>query len=58
MMKSKSLLTEYNVFDNEKVTKIINDYDIFSDKNLLDELRRSILENIIDNKLMSDKPKE
>ena len=57
-MRNKSLLTEYNVLDNEKVTKIINDYEIFSDKNLLDELRRSILENIIDNKLISDKPKD
>ena len=57
-MRSKSLLTEYNVLDNDKTTKIINDYDVFSDKKLLDELRRSILENIIDNKLMSDKPKD
>ena len=57
-MKNKSLLTEYNVLDNDKGTKVINDYDIFSDKNLLDELRRKILENIIDNKVMNDKPKD
>ena len=57
-MKNKSLLTEYNVLDNDKGTKVINDYDVFSDKNLLDELRRKILENIIDNKVMNDKPKD
>ena len=57
-MKNKSLLTEYNGFEKEKVTPIISDYDVFSDKNLLDELRRNIIENIIDNKLMSDKPKD
>ena len=57
-MKSKSLLTEYNGFEKEKITPIINDYDVFSDKNLLDELRRNIIENIIDNKLISDKPKD
>lgn len=57
-MKNKSLLTEYNVLDNDKGTKVINDYEVFSDKNLLDELRRKILENIIDNKVMNDKPKD
>ncbi len=57
-MKNKSLLTEYNGLDKEKVTPIINDYEVFSDKNLLDELRRNIIENIIDNKLLSEKPKD
>ena len=57
-MKSRSLLTEYNVLNNEKETPIINDYDVFSDKNLLDELRRKVIENIIDNKLMTDKLKD
>ena len=44
--------------NNEKETPIINDYDVFSDKNLLDELRRKVIENIIDNKLMTDKLKD
>ena len=57
-MKNKSLLTEYNGFDQEKINPIVNDYEVFSDKNLLDELRRNIIENIIDNKLISDKPKD
>ena len=57
-VKSRSLLTEYNVLDNDKVTPIVNDYEVFSDKNLLDNLRRKIIENIIDNKLMNDKPKD
>ena len=53
-MKNKRLLDEFNIeLENTKVS-INNDYDIFSDKNLLDELRKKIIENIIDNKV-SDK---
>ncbi len=39
------------MFDYEKTYKdnnIINDYDVFKDKNLLDSLRTKIVENIID----------
>lgn len=46
---NNSLLKEFNIED-VKETKIINDYDIIKDKELLDELRKKIIENIIDNK--------
>lgn len=35
--------------------KIIADYDIFKDKNLLDKLRSNIIQNIIDNKVPDEK---
>ena len=37
-----------------KDNNIINDYDIFKDKNLLDNLRTKIVENIIDNNIIND----
>ena len=37
-----------------KDNNIINDYDIFKDKNLLDNLRTKIVENIIDNNITND----
>ncbi len=40
-----------SMFDYEKTYKdnnIVNDYDVFKDKNLLDSLRTKIVENIID----------
>ena len=46
---SNSLLKEFNI-QEDKETKVINDYDIIKDKELLDELRKKIIENIIDNK--------
>lgn len=57
IVKNRSLLTEFNIGE-DKTNPVINDYEVFSDKNLLDELRRSILENIIDNKLTNSKPKD
>ena len=50
-MKNKNLLDEFNITVEEDKAPIINDYDVFSDKNLLDELRKKIIENIIDNKI-------
>lgn len=50
-MKNKNLLDEFNINIEEDKTPIINDYDVFSDKSLLDELRKKIIENIIDNKI-------
>ena len=46
-MKSKSLLNEFHM-DIKIDTPILNDYDIFSDKVLLDDIRKKIIENIID----------
>ena len=50
-MQSKRLIDEFNIDINENKTPIISDYDVFSDKDLLDELRKKIIENIIDNKI-------
>ena len=54
-MKNKSLLDEFNV-EVESKTPIVNDYEVFSDKNLLDDLRKKIIEHIIDNKDLNTKP--
>ena len=54
-MKNKSLLNEFNVTVDNKAS-IIKDYDVFSDKKLLDELRKKIIEHIIDNKSLNNKP--
>ncbi len=48
-MKTKSLVNEFELEDVAK-TPIISDYEVFSDKKLLDEIRKKIIENIIDNK--------
>lgn len=56
-MKNKSLLNEFNItVDNKQ--QIISDYEVFSDKVLLDELRKKIIEHIIDNKKNNNKPIE
>lgn len=56
-MKNKSLLDEFNItVDNKQ--QIISDYEVFRDKTLLDELRKKIIEHIIDNKKNSNKPIE
>ena len=50
-MKNKRLLDEFNINIEEDKSPILNDYEVFSDKQLLDELRKKIIENIIDNKI-------
>lgn len=52
-MKNKSLLTEFNVSLRED-TPIISDYDVFKDKDKLDDIRKKIIENIIDFDLTSN----
>ena len=59
MMNKKTLSSEFNVSYDSKEILNIKDYNIFNDKNLLDRLRRKIIQNIIDNnapnsKLLSD----
>ena len=49
-MKAKSLLNEFNIEANT-ITPIINDYDVFNDKEMLDNIRKKIIQNIIDNGL-------
>jgi len=51
-MKSKRLVEEFNInMDENDKLPFTSDYDVFSDKTLLDELRKKIIENIIDNKI-------
>ena len=45
---NKSLIDEFEIERKNVPEEIINDYDIFQDKVLLDELRTKIIENIID----------
>ena len=52
-MKSKRLLDEFNIEFESSKTSFANDYEVFSDKELLDELRKKIIENIIDNKVVN-----
>ena len=45
---SKSLIDAFEIERAKPIEESINDYDIFPDKNLLDNLRTKIIENIID----------
>lgn len=55
-MAKKTLTEEFEVESIRKTPiKIIADYDIFQDKNLLDKLRSNIIQNIIDNKIPEEK---
>ena len=45
---SKSLIDAFEIERTKDDNVIINDYDIFPDKDLLDDLRTKIIENIID----------
>lgn len=51
-MSSKgNLLNEFNVKKREKEVVLVKDYDVFSDKEKLDELRGKIVQNLINNKI-------
>lgn len=51
-MSSKgNLLNEFNVKKREKEVVLVKDYDVFSDKEKLDELRSKIVQNLINNKI-------
>ena len=55
----KTLLEEFDIKEEKKVNNFISDYDVFKDKALLDELRKKIIEKIIDEKdLKIEKNKE
>jgi len=45
----KTLLEEFNIKE-EPISSFISDYDVFKDKQLLDELRKKIITRIIDEK--------
>ncbi len=46
---SKTFIDEFDVKENSKSLKDIPDYEAFSNKELLDELRNKIIQNLIDN---------
>jgi len=48
---NKSLIEEYDVDLSESKYEIVNDYEFFEDKNLLDKIRREIIQNVIDNNI-------
>ncbi len=45
---SKSLISAFEIERQNTEEEIINDYDIFSDKDMLESIRSKIIENIID----------
>lgn len=54
-VNNKSLISEFEIDLQEKNNSYISDYGIFRDKNLLDKLRRKIIQNIIDNNMPNSK---
>ena len=54
-VNNKSLISEFEVELQQKENSFVSDYGIFSDKNLLDRLRRKIIQNIIDNNAPNSK---
>lgn len=54
-MKKNSLLEAFDIERKEREIDNINDYDVFPDKKLLDELRTKIVENLIDKEIPEDK---
>lgn len=54
-MKKNSLLEAFNIERKTTKTNQVNDYDVFPDKELLDDLRTRIVENIIDKEIPEDK---
>ena len=54
-MAKKSLVEIFDITPNQQEYKIIKDYDIISDKKLLDNLRNKIITNLIDNNIPDDK---
>ena len=54
-MSKKSLIDAFEVKPAPLKVEDINDYEIFSDKNLLDKLRTNIIQNLIDENIPDDK---
>ncbi|MBO5096340.1 MAG: CpaF family protein [Bacilli bacterium] len=53
-MAKKSLRSAFDFEDKKNTSVFLNDYDIFRDKRLLDNLRTQIVENLIDNEMPKD----
>ena len=54
-MTKKSLIEEFELDNNNIKINNINDYEIFSDKEMLDKLRSKIIQNLIDENIPNDK---
>ncbi len=54
-MGKKSLTKAFDIKVGNNKTSVLTDYEIFPNKNLLDNLRNIIIQNIIDNKIPKDK---
>lgn len=53
-MMKKTLRSAFDFEDKKNTQVFLNDYDIFRDKKLLDNLRTKIVENLIDNEMPKD----
>lgn len=51
----KSLLDDFDFKDQNNQVEIVNDYEVFKDKKLLDELRKNIIEHLIDQDFPEEK---
>jgi len=54
-MAKQSLIEAFNVQPKKLDAKMVNDYDIFPDKELLDSLRSKIIQDLIDNNIPENK---
>src|SRR5574344_766824 len=57
-MKKNSWLQEFELEEEERKglsTKVLNDYDVFQDKKLLDKFRDTIIQELIDNQIPDNK---
>lgn len=54
-MAKQSLIEAFNVKPRKLDAKMVKDYDIFPDKELLDNLRSKIIQDLIDNNIPEDK---
>ena len=54
-MPKQNLMDAFDVKEEKVTVKPVKDYEIFKDKELLDDLRNSIISNIIDDKVPNNK---
>ena len=54
-MPRQKLIDAFDVKEEKVSLKPVKDYEIFKDKELLDNLRNTIISNLIDDKVPNDK---
>ena len=54
-MAKRKLMEEFDIKEEKKEIKMIKDCEIFKDKELLDNLRNTIISNLIDDKIPDNK---